>query len=125
MTVKNLSDLSSKEINKIENMLKIHDRWEMVYDNLENPKNKSGIILVDTYDTNDAEWTTMATPRFLDDIDQLPLHIREITTVQPDDEKELEVGSYPGALKINLTLGYPPRITPKSNLRSGRIPTGY
>ncbi len=125
MTVKDLSDLSSKEVNKIKNMLKIHDRWKMVYDNLENPQEKSAIILVDTYNTNDAEWTTMATPRFLDDIDQLPLHIREITTVQPDDEKELEVGSYPGALRINLTLGYPLRITPKSNLRTGRIPTDY
>jgi len=124
MTVKELSDLSSKDINKIKNMLKIHDRWKMVYDNLENPEGKAGIELVDTYNpNNDAEWPTMASPRFLDDIDQLPLHIREITTVQPDDEKELEVGSYPGALRINLTLGYPPRITPKSNLRSGRIPS--
>ena len=125
MTTKDLSDLSNEQINKIKAMLKIHDRWKMVYNNLENPENKAGIILVDTYNTNDAEWTTMATPRFLDDINQLPLHIREITTVEPNDEKELEVGSYPGALRIFLEVGYPPRITPKSNLRSGRIPTGY
>ena len=126
MTAKDLSDLSNEQINKIEGMLKIHDRWKMVYDNLEKPENKTGIILVDTYKPNDAvEAPTMATPRFLDDIDQLPLHIREITTVEPEDEKELEVGSYPGALRIFLEVGYPPRMTPKSNLRSGRIPTDY
>ena len=125
MMRKELSDLSNEQINKIKNMLKIHDRWKMVYNSLENPENKTGIILVDTYNADDAEWTTMASPRFLDDIDQLPLYIREITTVEPDDEKELEVGSYPGALRINLTVGYPPRITPKSDLYTGTIPTGY
>lgn len=122
MTPRTLADLSDRQVKDIKGMLKIHDRWNTVYDNLEEPEGHCGIILVDTYRNRGHEAPTMATPRFLDDIEQTALHIREITTVDEDDTDALEAGGYVGALRINLDVGQKPRIIPKSSLLTGTIP---
>lgn len=122
MTRETLGDLSKREMKKIEGFLEVHDLWKLVHpEALENPDKYTGIVLVDTYDPdNGAEFSTMATPRLLDDIEQLPLRIREIQTVEPGEAMEL--GSYPGALKINLTVPSSHlRIQPKTDLRRGEI----